>query len=383
MLARLFPIRSRTLRAALLLGLLIGVAVPLQAAESPAAARPAEKNAEETYKNIVVFKGVPARQIDGAMAFMSASLGVGCAHCHVVGKDPSKSEWESDEKQEKKTARAMVEMVRSINKQNFAGHDVVTCATCHQGHPEPNRLPPVDQIAARKVNEAAEEAEKSAVPLPAVSDILGAYSKALGGEAALAAVTSQRVKATSVGSDGKIAKQEFTRKAPNKLLLVSHLPDGSATQAYDGTTGWVKSAKGEREISGPALLQLKRSAEFRGDTKLENQFKKLSVAGRENWNGHDTLVLRGVAASDEHGERLWFDAKSGLLLRRDVYTKTLLGSIPDESDYEDYRDVKGVKIPFTVRRTSQWMNLTRKVDEIVQNPTIDDAVFKKPAPAKN
>ena len=40
------------------------------------------------FKNIVVFKGVPASQIDATMDVMSGALGVGCDHCHVKASGP-------------------------------------------------------------------------------------------------------------------------------------------------------------------------------------------------------------------------------------------------------------------------------------------------------
>ncbi|MEO6325236.1 MAG: c-type cytochrome [Thermoanaerobaculia bacterium] len=347
-------------------------------ADKPAE-KPAEKTMEEEYKNIVVFKGLPSHQLDGAMAFMSAALGVGCAFCHAI--TPDHTGWEKDDKKEKKSAREMVEMTRAINKQSFGGKDVITCATCHQGHPHPSSRPPVDQIALRKASDKDENPDPKAAPMPTVEQVLGAYTKALGSDAALAGLKTQIVKATSVGSDGASVKQDFIRKAPNKLLIVTREANGGTSrQGTNGTTGWMQSKEGERDVTGPPLTQLKRNADFTLDTKLAEQFKKLSVAGRDTWNGHDTVVLRGTAALDDHGERLWFDTKTGLLVRRDTFVKTILGSIPDQTEFDDFRVVKGVKTPYVTKRTTQWMNFTRTVDSVVQNPMVQDSSFEKPAP---
>ena len=96
-------------------------------------AQPQEKHAEEPYKNIQIFKGLPAAGVMRAMAFFTRSLGVECTHCHVAG------EFEKDDKPAKQTARKMYQMVQLSNK--VLGTNRVSCYACHRGHVQPE-LPP-------------------------------------------------------------------------------------------------------------------------------------------------------------------------------------------------------------------------------------------------
>ncbi|HMD85581.1 MAG TPA: c-type cytochrome [Terriglobia bacterium] len=89
------------------------------------------KLAEEVYKNIQIFKGMPAPELLNAMRSFTRSLGVQCDFCHVMGA------FDKDDKPEKPTAREMILMARQINKDNFGGHMRVTCWTCHRGSTEP------------------------------------------------------------------------------------------------------------------------------------------------------------------------------------------------------------------------------------------------------
>src|ERR1700693_3349761 len=73
------------------------------------------KTAEQVFKNIFKLKGTPADQLQPAMQFIAASLGVDCAFCHVEGKP------EADDKATKKTAREMMAMTAMINKEAFRG----------------------------------------------------------------------------------------------------------------------------------------------------------------------------------------------------------------------------------------------------------------------
>lgn len=94
------------------------------AAQNPA---PPVKTAEQRYKNIQVFKGLPASELQSAMIFIVSSLGVNCNYCHVGG-----GAFEKDDKKTKQVARQMIRMMRSINDTNFDGRTVVTCNTCHR-----------------------------------------------------------------------------------------------------------------------------------------------------------------------------------------------------------------------------------------------------------
>ena len=72
------------------------------------------------------------------MQFISASLGVDCEFCHLLGK------FELDDNQHKLTARKMIAMTLSINKDSFDGHTEVTCNSCHRGKTDPVATPPLD-----------------------------------------------------------------------------------------------------------------------------------------------------------------------------------------------------------------------------------------------
>ena len=95
--------------------------------------------AEQVFKNIQMFKGVPAARLLRIMELgYSRSLGVNCAHCHVV------DQWDKDDKPTKPIAREMAKMVQTINNdllkniKNLKGpNPIVNCTTCHRGQTKP------------------------------------------------------------------------------------------------------------------------------------------------------------------------------------------------------------------------------------------------------
>ena len=91
-------------------------------------------------------------ELISTMRGFARALGTRCEHCHVQTATEPRAEFDfpSDAKPEKKVARTMIRMVRSINgdfisklpKDDVEGPQKVTCATCHRGHLEPEKWSP-------------------------------------------------------------------------------------------------------------------------------------------------------------------------------------------------------------------------------------------------
>src|SRR3982751_6183867 len=137
---------------------------------------------EQTRKNIQVLKGLPASQLFPLMNFVAASLGVKCDYCHVKsGKTAEGFDnwiWESDDKETKRTARRMMQMVLGLNNSNRADFrgEPVTCYTCHRGQTDVARMPQLPLTAsAHEAGGAAVAAKPAAEALPGVEQILNKY----------------------------------------------------------------------------------------------------------------------------------------------------------------------------------------------------------------
>src|ERR1044072_5575985 len=75
-------------------------------------------------RNVQVLKDVPPDQFQLVMQYVAASLGVQCNYCHVMNDNAS------DDKETKKTARKMMQLVSDLNTQFFGGTAKVSCASC-------------------------------------------------------------------------------------------------------------------------------------------------------------------------------------------------------------------------------------------------------------
>src|SRR5436190_18511689 len=100
--------------------------------------------AEDVFKNVQVLKGIPVDDFLETMGLMAAALQFDCSDCHV-GAGTDKVDWAADTPR-KRTARRMVTMVATINRDNFGGRQMVTCWTCHRNRDRPLTTPTMEAI---------------------------------------------------------------------------------------------------------------------------------------------------------------------------------------------------------------------------------------------
>jgi photosynthetic reaction center cytochrome c subunit len=369
----------------------LGMAVPEQTPAPPTAPAAQEKTVDQTRKNIKVLTGLPDSQLIPVMNFFAASLGVRCNHCHVN----KNGQWDypADDKEEKQTARVMIKMVLDINKTTFRGNTEVGCYTCHRGRTSPIGFPslplPLPTPRPRPpATPAPGQAAATPAPTPAgptADQILAKYLDALGGLAAIDKLKTVVMKGTYTGANGEALSYEIYMTAPDKFDIIVTTQQGTIERGFDGKVGWEKEPRGVTELAAGVLAGLKEKFLFYSNIKLKEQFTQLRVGRRDKIGDRDVVVLNGRTA-DNRREQLYFDAQTGLLLRRIRYMPTMIGVIPEQTDFDDYRDVEGIKFPFTVKVAAVEVGnpiATRKYTEIKPNAPVDDSKFKMPAaPAK-
>jgi hypothetical protein len=96
----------------------------------------------------------------------------------------------------------------------------------------------------------------------------------------------------------------------------------------------------------------------------------------------DDQDVQIVQASTPSGflVKLYFDIKTGLLLRSVRYSDSPVGKVPVRVDYSDYRTVSGVKVPF--KRVATWTDgrTVFQLDSVQVNTAVDASRFAKPQP---
>jgi len=328
------------------------------------------KTAEQVYKNITQLKGTPADQLGPAMQFIATSLGVDCTFCHVQGN------MEADDKGAKKTARAMMAMTAEINKASFHGQLQVTCYSCHRGSARPMNTPPV--VESDMPVKAAPRPAPTAGPGATVDQIMEKYVDALGGADAIHKVTS-RVLAGKIMTGGSETPIEVITKAPNKRVSITHMGGVDSFTAFDGSAGWLGSTgRPAREMSAAESGASSLDAEFYLALRLKEIFPQLRRGRPEEIGGVPCDVLNGSGPGRPQ-VRLYFDQKTGLLVRMVRLAETPVGRMPTQIDYADYRDAGGAKLPFRWTLSRPNGRFTIQIEEAKVNVPVDDERFAKPA----
>lgn len=300
---------------------------------------PSAKPAHKVFRNLKVLGNIPAYELIPTMQYIAVALGVKCTFCHV-----EHAFWK-DTKRPKRTARMMMRMLLAIDRNNFRGHTVVTCYTCHRGSAHPMGIPPLAGIAATSFGPRPSPAARAALPSAAV--IESRYRHALGGAAALAGVRTL----VETGTMGK-ASIRIERRAPNLERMVVSQPHGQFASGYDGHTVWQRFGPRREILGGAQRAQAIAAAELFPALHMTRGFVRLRVAGIVSLNGRPAYHLLGMRRGGGF-EQLFFGQKSGLLRRAISYTPNPLGVVPQATDYADYRAVSGssakaVKIPFQI-----------------------------------
>jgi photosynthetic reaction center cytochrome c subunit len=359
---------------------------------SPAQETTKVPTAGDAYMNVQVLKDIPSDQLIPSMKYISQALGVRCDFCH----DPKS--FESDDKPQKDTARNMMKMMFAINKDNFNGRREVTCYTCHRGVSRAANMPTLSAAAvtagagaaippenggpSAQPSVAGSSATSPAAPAVTVDEIVAKYTDALGGAAAVQKITTLDEKGTiELPFNGSIkAQAEEMRKAPDKAVVVVHLPNGAEfAQGFNGTAGWQEQpGHGVDDLKGDDLVRAKDEAAFIPGLNLKQGFSRAQVAAVDKIGDHG--AYRVIAWRTGGGQvRFYFDTQSGLLLRVSERIESPLGALPQDTDYSDYRDVSGVKVPFTVTEARVEGPTTFKWEQIQANVAVEDARFDKPA----
>jgi hypothetical protein len=325
---------------------------------------PAGRTAGQAMKNVVVLKDIPEFELNPTMTFIATSLGVACTYCHTEAFD-------SDMKKPKLTARAMIRMTMEINAANFGGRSVINCNTCHQGSVHPKGGLSLWSKAAPAAPPAPPSAKPAEV-LPDLDRVLASYRKAVGGDG----VKSVHAVGTMVGESGPSRALDSYAVFPDKFVIGFSFSGIDAKLVLNRDRGWTISPQGRFDFPPDRLVQVRETMAMFEPVKFITLDLPRKVTGMEKVGDRDCVIVESQTGKDFR--RLFFDAQTGLLHKVRVEARTSLGVVPSEIVFDDYRDVNGVKMPWSIVIHAVNDRLVYKFSEIQINPAVDPAKFEPP-----
>ncbi len=223
----------------------------------------------------------------------------------------------------------------------------------------------------------------TSLPLPTVEQVLEKYVQAIGGKAAHEKLTSRVASGEWENVTRGIRHPiEVYAKAPDMRVEILHAAEnpGLTARGYDGRQGWSMNMleTGLRQVKGAELSMMQRESDFYRQVRLNKLYQRLEVVAKAKVDGREVYT---VEATPEIGppEKLYFDTGTGLLMRRDVVYESPHGQTPVQQYYEDYREVDGVRLPFTIR-TQGPVTIITKFKEVKHNVIIEETKFKNSDP---
>ena len=363
------------MRSLLALSLLLVVAHSNLAAQQ--AAGPAG-TAGATRPNLKVLQQLPEAQLFPVMNLVATSLGVRCDFCHVqespdLTKTPANVggwNWARDDKPQKRKALAMMQMVVELNSARFRGEHRVTCYTCHQGTTQPARLPPLPPPAYGTGKTPAP------TPLPSADRVWAAYVEAVG-QGSRARGTGTIFSGWDDRSEGRYARIEAALTADRYRATLT-TAEGTTSAGLDSAGAWVAANDRVQRFAHPTdVARMRRNAaRF---LAVKDRPANLRVVAIDRVAGRDVYV----ATARVDSVTTWagyFDVVTGLLRREITTFETMLLPLMDQTDYDDYRDVNGVKLPFQMRAAdgAPYSLVNRTFLQIRHNVAVPDSLLRPP-----
>jgi outer membrane lipoprotein-sorting protein len=279
----------------------------------------------------------------------------------------------------------MIAMVTGINKAYFGGKREVTCYSCHRGGDRPLVTPSLAEqygppAPPREPDEILQPAPRPVPP----EQVLSKYIEAVGGAQKVAALTSFSAKGTFQGY-GETDKQpvEIFAKAPAQRTMIVRGPSGDTTTTFDGRAGWIAAPATDKpvpitELTGGELDGAKLEAMLSFPGQIKQALSQWRTGRPSEIDDQEVQLVQGTN-DGRYPVNLYFDAKTGLLLRMVRFTDATVGLNPTQVDYADYREVAGVKIPFKWTLTWTDGRSVIELSDVQPNAAIDPAKFAKPA----
>lgn len=205
------------------------------------------------------------------------------------------------------------------------------------------------------------------------SFVLSDYIEALGGREKLESVEDRTTNITGTVQGFEI-KMIVYQKVPSFLRQDVEASGLEQTIIYDGEKGVIITGEESREIFSEELARLKYDASLRFLLDPDAVGVKMELIDSTIINNAFTYKIRSTG-----GDLVWFtyyDTKSKLKILEEKEITTSSGKFKQEIWFTDYKEVNGLKYPFSIRQKlgPQEINLT--VTSIKINQELEDKLFE-------
>ncbi|CCH57035.1 hypothetical protein BN8_06434 [Fibrisoma limi BUZ 3] len=213
----------------------------------------------------------------------------------------------------------------------------------------------------------------TAQTLPTADEVINKYIAAIGGKKALMNVKDV-TSLLSLQVNNTPYQLTTKQKAPAKSLQITTNDNGQLVykSVTDGTSMVGVSSQGTTPVTGLIANRSIMAYKLFPELSYKQEGIKSTVEGKEQVDGRDAYKVTSTFAD---GTPLWtdyYDVETGLKVKN-------IGVFGQDdtrtSKYSEYKDVNGVKFPFSVNIVSPSMTISLKTNSVQINKGISDAEF--------
>ncbi len=200
--------------------------------------------------------------------------------------------------------------------------------------------------------------------------VLDNYIKAIGGEKAVSTVKTIAMLGSTTIPQAP-SPLTFTNKSDSRGKIMVEIAMGPMSlmkQVVTEKGAYVVQQGQRKNIEGADLAEMQASATPFEELQLAKK-TDLVISGIESINGNDAYGVQNGKTT------LFYDVKSGLKVAESKTMEQAGNKITQTTNFGDYREVKGVKVPFNIIQNVGF-ELDIKMSEVKINEGVSDADFQ-------
>lgn len=198
-------------------------------------------------------------------------------------------------------------------------------------------------------------------------NVLNKYIDALGGRKALEAVNSVKLEANAEMQGMKLGLELIKTKKNQSTMIISMGGAPLQKTVFNGVTGYMMG-QGQR-----IDYDDKQNAAAKLDAIpfMELNAKNAKLERTEKVDGKDAYVISFGKDSEAY-----YDKTTGLKVKETSVQEAMGQTITATIAYGDYKEVDGIKFPFSLKQTAGPQEITFNVDTITINAGVSEADFE-------
>lgn len=204
--------------------------------------------------------------------------------------------------------------------------------------------------------------------------VIDNYIEALGGEKSLKKIKSFH-KQMSASMQGMSMNLDTYTQSPNKLsqkvsageMIVEH-------KVFDGEKGKISGMGGNKEMGEEEVKKAKFESILFPELQYDELGYKTELKGIKSLNDEEVYIVElETPIGDKQTD--YYSLESALLVKSESVEDSPMGPITQEMMLSDYKEVEGVKFPYTIKQKFGPQSMEMKVEKIEINPNIPEGTF--------